>query len=400
MKAKSVRLALFIALFLAPRSIAQIGGTGADGIFQPTSDITLDTTPRPGGWNFSSITIPAGVTVRVVGTNPAILRSQGAVLVAGHLNADGFPPDATTGTGGAGGPGGFAGGNVGASGAGPAGGPGGSYSPFGISSGTPGGHATPGYVYLGSPTGTYGSDWVFDMRGGSGQGGGTWPLSYGYPWGSGGAGGGGVLVVLSDATIDVTGLVTSRGSHTTNISGLGAGGSIMLRAINALTVGSIGLIDAAGGRHPLGITYSGDGFIRLDGYGDAPAVAPSATITPTPLTLSLPALRETLPPQTGTTYTLEVATVPGDTVAFFASTASANLPLPPLGTLGIDPALALLLGTSIATNAEPDPQATLSLALPNDPALVGLSLWLQSINAATSSPGGPRLSNVVTTQIL
>ncbi|MFO1050869.1 MAG: hypothetical protein U1F36_01480 [Planctomycetota bacterium] len=385
-----------ISLLLSSRAIAQIGGTGADGVFHPQADVTLDTTTRPGGWDFITVTIPPGVTVRLVGTNPAILRSQGPVRIDGNLDADGFPP--IGGIGGAPGPGGYAGGDAGSPGAGPAGGAGGSYSPFGISAGTPGGHATPGFR-LGVPsTGTYGDDWVFDLRGGSGAGGNTWPLSWGPPWGVGGGGGGGVVVVLTDSTLDLAGFVSARGPQPAT-SSPGAAGGIFLRALDVVTIHATARIDAAGIQDLFGFSGSGDGYVRLDGYGASPVIAAGATITPAPLSLAVPAMRHAQPPQVGVVYVVEAATGPGDNVAFFVATGSANIPLPPIGTLELDPTLTLLLGTAVAPNVAPDPQATSSLLVPNNPALVGLHLWLQCINALTPIAAGPRLSNAIATQI-
>lgn len=383
--------AAFILLLGSP-AVAQIGGNGVDGVFHPSSNVVLDTTARPGGWDFSSVTIPAGVTVQLIGTNPAILRSIGPVQIDGHLSADALAPVGTV--GGAPGAGGFAGGDVGNPGAGPAGGVVGSYSPFASSPGGPGGHATPGrQSWAGGSTGVYGDDWVFDLRGGSGEGASVWPLSWGYPWGAPGGGGGGVVVVLSDSAIQLGGRVSARGHQ------FGAAGGIFLRALGAVALGPGATIDAAGFVHPFTGRAAGDGFVRLDGYGGKPVIDPSATIAPFPLNLSLPAIRHAGPMQVGTTYTVAGATLPGDGVWFLVSAGTVSIPLPPLGILELDPSLTLVLGMAVANNLAPDPQATLSLAIPNDPGLVGLPLWLQAINASTLAAAGPRLSNTLSTPI-
>lgn len=57
----------------------------------------------------TSITIAAGAELRLMGSNPARLRSQDAVTIDGWLNADGFVPVVLP-DGGRGGPGGFDGG--------------------------------------------------------------------------------------------------------------------------------------------------------------------------------------------------------------------------------------------------------------------------------------------------
>jgi hypothetical protein len=110
--------------------------------------VTLDTAGNGARFYVTTIRIPAGVEVRLVDPNPAILHSQGTVDVAGHLNADGFPSNGAT--GGRGGPGGYDGGagaprprTSGSNGLGPGGGGGGNYFIAQIPGG-PAGHATPG----------------------------------------------------------------------------------------------------------------------------------------------------------------------------------------------------------------------------------------------------------------
>jgi hypothetical protein len=112
--------------------------TGADGAFNPTTNTTL-ALPYNGAFNFTTINIPAGVTVTVTrnATNtPVTLLASGNVTIAGTIDVSGSPGgNAAAGTGlgnngGAGGPGGFDGGaggngvisNAGGSGLGPGGG--------------------------------------------------------------------------------------------------------------------------------------------------------------------------------------------------------------------------------------------------------------------------------------
>lgn len=168
------------ALCCAARLPAQIGGNGADGPLVVTrGTVTLDTSARPGGFDYTSITIAAGAELRLMGSNPARLRSQGAVTIDGWLNADGFLPVAVS-DGGRGGPGGF-GGGVGGRGSGsPGQGPGGGCAGWASGNlfGSPGpaSHAIPARAItwcgqtFGSAPPTYGSAWPFDVRGGSGTG--------------------------------------------------------------------------------------------------------------------------------------------------------------------------------------------------------------------------------------
>ena len=201
---------------------AQFGGDGRDGALRPTADITLDTTSNGAGWSYTAIDIPAGVTVRLIGDRPAILRSQGAVRIAGRLVADGFLNNGQT--PGRGGPGGYAGGSPGRSGQGPGGGRGGLISIGGGRVVVPGAgaHQTPGF----NNNNNYGSDWPFDLRGGSGNGG--FHNAADLSRSTGGSGGGGVIVLLADraVTVEAGGQVTADGAGRAG----GSGGCVFVRS--------------------------------------------------------------------------------------------------------------------------------------------------------------------------
>ena len=117
------------------------GSTGADGAFNPTTNTTLALPPN-GVFNFTTINIPAGVTVtftRNVTNTPVTLLASANATIAGTINLNGGAGgNAATGTGvgpndGSGGPGGFDGGDgadgvastTGGAGLGPGGGAGG-----------------------------------------------------------------------------------------------------------------------------------------------------------------------------------------------------------------------------------------------------------------------------------
>ena len=368
-----------LVLALSGSLAAQIGGDGSDGVFHPTSDVVIDTSTRPGGYHYKSITIPAGVTVGLIGTNPAIIRSQGSVDIAGTLHANGYRGSVPT--GGAPGAGGYAGGDGGSPGGkwgqGPGGGAGG-LALFGTlsSAGQPGKHRT-----------VYGAALPFDLRGGSGAGGSANSVSSGRGPGYGGSGGGGTIVLLADNSVNVTGKISANGEFSA------AGGSIMVRSLKQLRVS--GAIDAQGGG--FWMLKGGDGFVRLDAYGDSPVI--TGTVLPAPTTLQMPALREATPLTIGTTWRLEANAVPADSVLFYASLNQINVPLPPLGILRIDPSLMFFLGVTTVPVLGHDPVATLSLAIPNAPGLRGLWVHVQSINPGTKAALGPKLSNHVSAQV-
>ena len=67
------------------------GSTGADGAFNPTADITL-ALPPSGVFNFTTINIPRGVTVRFrrnAANTPVTMLASGDVTIAGTLTFKG-----------------------------------------------------------------------------------------------------------------------------------------------------------------------------------------------------------------------------------------------------------------------------------------------------------------------
>ena len=369
---------------------AQFGGDGRDGAFRPTADVTLDTTTRPDGWSFTSIDVPSGVIVTLTGAHPAILRSQGSIGVDGWIRADGN-------AGGRAGPGGFAGGvsggQFGDPGAGPHPGLGGIVHPWiGTVWAGSGGHRTSGVRSSGAP---YGTEWPFDLRGGSGGGATARWLSTLRVLYEPGAGGGGTVVLLADGDVRVDGAITALGGNGGPLGdGAGGGGSIFVRTARDATIH--GLLDARGGTGLLGGGFrGGDGIIRIDAYGTPPTVAPFAVVEPTARLAFLPAL-DTSQPTRGQVWSLEARSVPGDDVLFGFSSGSVSIPIPGLGLLGLDPNggfIALAIVRVGATGIEPT--ANYDLLLPPDPGLAGRPAVTQALTLRTSSPEGPRLSNTI-----
>lgn len=267
------------------------GSTGADGAFSPTANTTLSLPPT-GVFNFTTVNIPAGVTVdfqRNTANTPVTMLATGDVVIAGTILLDGQPGgDAVNGVvfggnAGAGGPGAFAGGDggnglislTGGKGRGPGGGGEGAFLGGnnnclggGGGYGTVGGDFTcnPTVVIFGGPT--YGSAALLPLIGGSGGGGGA-----GIPnkTGGGGGGGGGAIVIASSTRIVLTGSILARGGArgfgTGGVEGApgggGSGGAV--RLVTNTLEGSGGSIDVTGG---IGLTASagqgGDGRIRLE----------------------------------------------------------------------------------------------------------------------------------------
>lgn len=392
-----------LAFLVAVPAAAQVYGSGVHGALAPTANLTLDTTANGGVFEFTSITIPAGVTVRLVGPNPAILLCRGPVTIAGTLDASGFdwslqaPTTAT-----AGGPGGYAGSYYGF-GSGPGGGPPGYFS-GGIFSAVPdgcmGSHATlgrPASSQLGapapSPAPTYGTALPFDLRGGSGGGGCAFITgSMGFP----GTGGGGTVAILAEGAILISGALLARGGSSPGYGpsgGTGAGGSILLRTLHCLQVS--GTIDATAGTfRNVGPGNYGAGFIRIDSYTacGAPDLT-GATIQPPPLVAPLPFLTQLAPPRIGHVYPVRCASAPGDVLTFWFSLGTQQIPVPPIGVIELDLATLWSLGEFTVPTTGHDPLAAIDIPVPNEAWLVGITFYAQVVNSFATVTGAVRLSN-------
>ncbi|MGH7673052.1 MAG: hypothetical protein ACREMC_09130, partial [Gemmatimonadales bacterium] len=248
------------------------GSTGADGVFAPATNQNI--TVRPGGvYNYTTVSIPAGVTVRYFRNTdnaPVVILATGNVTIDGAIVVSGFDgvnatPDAPA-LGGAGGPGGFTGGVSGhqtatasfapAAGQGPGGG-----AP-GVSQGAAGQSGS-----YAAPTSFVGLTPLF---GGSGGGGGFTP-------GAGttvasGSGGGGAILIASSTRITVNGAIRANGGNhvptfvCSAFGGPGSGGAIRLVAPEIAGGGGNSVLNALGGTaNPSCLhTQGGPGRIRLE----------------------------------------------------------------------------------------------------------------------------------------
>jgi hypothetical protein len=236
------------------------GSTGADGAFAPTASVQL-TPPPDGVFNFTTITVPFGVTVSFTSATgvrrpPISFLAAGNVTVNGRIDVSGADGGAgghgthLFGNAGIGGPGGFDGGtgSNGLSGLSGAGGLGPGGARGGGPTNLPGhaGHLTAGPGTQGGLA--YGDARLLPLIGGSGGGGGAVPL-FGLTAGGGG-GGGGALLVAASGTITLNGSIAATGGLG-GASGFGgpSGGSGSGGAIRvvATTLAGTGTIDVAGG---------------------------------------------------------------------------------------------------------------------------------------------------------
>lgn len=267
----------FAAAFAAGPVLAfNSGSTGADGALAPNVDTEVPL-PSDGVLQYSSITIPAGVTVRFrrnTLNTPVTILVSGDATIAGTLSVDGENGADANGAGdgnvgddglaGKGGPGGFPGGLGGGAsttaaqrlaqaGLGPGGGRPSTRTDLPYVHGTGGSFSSAGAGTTGGAAGPlYGNVDLLPLIGGSGGSGGNGWTGQG---GSGGGGGGGALLLAVSGTLNITGAIRANGARGGDVgnaynttgqpSGGGSGGAIRLIAT---TLSGNGAITATGGR--------------------------------------------------------------------------------------------------------------------------------------------------------
>lgn len=278
------------------------GSTGADGAFSPTVNTTV-MLPASGIFNYTTVNIPSGVTVkftRNAANTPVTILATGNVTIAGSIDLKGgngvaFQTTSVGTTSGVGGSGGFDGGNgangtvstTGGTGRGPGGGTGGT----GLAGGAGGG----GFVAAGANGGAasgsspgvggaaYSDATLLPLIGGSGGGGGG--STFGQT-GGGGGGGGGAILIASSGTITLTGSILTTGGNggvVTSQPGIGGGGSGgAVRLIATTVTGSGGAINVGGGS---GGSLAGNiggvgsaGRVRVEAFTNTLAAAMSGAV--------------------------------------------------------------------------------------------------------------------------
>jgi len=244
---------LFTLLLMAVGTAAQAtistfvsGSTGADGALNPSTN-TIVTIPASGVMNYTTINVPAGITVTFLANalnTPIALLATGNVTIAGTISVNGGNATATA--PGTGGPGGFGGGIaynpyvvIGGSGLGPGGGQGAGPT----TTPTTGGNGSYAGIGTGNsaPT-TYGNINILPLIGGSGGGGGFNGFYQSF-----GGGGGGAILIASTGTITHTGTITAKGGGGFSAGGAGSAGAIKLMANNVTGSGTIDASSGTGG---------------------------------------------------------------------------------------------------------------------------------------------------------
>ncbi len=298
MKAPTILAIVALVSASTPSFAFDSGSTGSDGALTPNVD-SLVTLPPSGVLNYTSISIPAGVTVRFTRNalnTPVTLLVSGNATIAGTIDVSGMPAPDSNGAGngnvaddglpGIGGVGGFPGGSGGEPQLVPANarvaqagiGPGGGLPSISTTATCNGGSGSFGTRGAASgcnslQSSTYGNADLLPMVGGSGGAGGNAFLSSG---GGGGGGGGGAILVAVSGSLQVTGSIVANGGGGGNVGnnfteggntgGGGSGGGIRLIAS---TLSGNGAITATGGRSGRWANnapndFGGVGRIRLE----------------------------------------------------------------------------------------------------------------------------------------
>lgn len=299
----AVLTAALLLSFTEPMAYAagfSSGSTGADGAFSPTANTTL-TLPPNGVFNFTTVDIPAGVTVKFVknaANTPVHILTIGNVTIAGTIDiSGGNSVSGGPGTSGdrslpgIGGPGGYDGGRGGipetlrraGNGLGPGGGAGGD----GLSSpviwawpqgGGGGGYSVAGnsndWPYsnllntgLGGPS--YGSNLLSPLVGGSGGGGGAGGIPGDGFHGTGGGGGGGAILIAASGAVTLSGSILANGGNSGPMAagsngyggtgGGGSGGAVRIAAPNIGISGTVNVNGGIAGANGVGNTFGNGG---------------------------------------------------------------------------------------------------------------------------------------------
>lgn len=266
------------------------GSTGADGAFSPTESQTVQL-PESGVFNYTTVNIPAGVTIRF-GRNsrntPVTILAQGNVTIAGTIDVSGFT--AISLLGGAGGPGGFNGGmggqfsnagsqyTPGVNGDGPGGGSGGgsAATATAIGTGGGGGFGNPGqpgsYPGEGSISGAggpkYGLSTLLPLIGGSGGGG---EVGNSSTAGAGGGGGGGALLIASSGAITFADgssnrIIADGGFGRAFFVGSGGGSGGAVRLVANVISGALQIAANGGGSASSFAGGGGGGYVRIEAF--------------------------------------------------------------------------------------------------------------------------------------
>jgi len=360
---------------------------GTDWEFAAGTELIMDMKDKPNGvWNYTSINVPDGLTVRFrrnAANTPVTWLATEDAVISGIISLDGrrgFGLPNIPGNQPVGGPGGYDGGLGGNR-----------IELFNTTSGTPGGGPGGGLPGVANRAnglnathqGIYGNVYLIPPTGGSGGGG---SAAYDTASGANGGGGGGAMLLASSRDIYVNGTIRANGGAAQNVgafpatSGHGAGGGIKL--VCDRLHGS-GTIQARGGNNAT--TANIGGYVRLESYlrpfdisgtvaagnrsNAAPVMGVNYSAVPS-LVISQVKGTNVVQPPTGSfqtpdvvfseagpvTITVTATNIPdGTTVTARVVTASSTINLP----AGADPPVTLAGGTANFTATVPAGHGTI-----------------------------------------
>jgi hypothetical protein len=268
--APSILMGALLSIALPVEAQFSSGSTGADGALDYSSQppgTTIVFTPSTFGhkasqpvYNFTTINIPTGVTVRLSGTliaGPVIWLATGTVQIAGIVDLSGgaggceSPTECRTPS--VPGAGGYPGGVGGGSTANP---PEPGLGPGGGAAGTAASPQGQGGAFTGNSL-------LVPLVGGSGGGG---------EWSSGGGGaGGGAILIASSVSINLTGSIYAYGGDGSNLGDGGGGGGGAIR-LAAPTISGNGILYLAGGNctdNGTNSTHGTPGIARVESFNGA-----------------------------------------------------------------------------------------------------------------------------------
>ncbi len=217
---------LFLMILGLPATTSAYSSDGSDGPFHPTGNVALDL-PEDGIFNFTTINIPEGVTVkfnRNAANTQVYFAATGDVIINGVIDVsatatDVLLPPVPENPKQTAGPGGFDGGfggtgtsPVGGNGGGPGGG-GGGYSAGGAGNAISGNQATKYSTSQGKGFAGPSVDYPDPLVGGSGGGGGSAVNWFGWYNGGFGGGGGGAIQFSTRGHITISGSILANGAN-------------------------------------------------------------------------------------------------------------------------------------------------------------------------------------------
>jgi hypothetical protein len=115
------------------------------------------------------------------------------------------------------------------------------------------------------------------------------------------------------------------------------------------------------------------------------------------MNVELPHVRTPSAPVRGTNWPLHVHAPAGDAVVLALAGSTIQPVSTPFGVLHLDPFAVAILGVVLLPAQGADPEGSLTVAVPANPALIGAQVFVQGVDVI--APGSPRLTNLLSATI-